>query len=87
MIEKMEDMFEKQVSQLTEKEQNVVRWIKDKIFIGYDFIKPFLIAVAMFWIFDRIKKAVGFQDALYVCVVIIIIFLRLIYSKIGKVKS
>ena len=83
VMDSMEKMFDKQIDQLTDKEK--VFWLKAKNFIfkGYNsLIKPILIAIFMFWLFDKIKNVVGIQEAMFIQLTVIIIFLRIISSRI-----
>lgn len=83
MIEGMEKKFDQKISTLSEKEQKVFRTIKKWTFGLYTTLKPFAIAIAMFWIFNRVKLAVGLQEAMFIAVVTIIIFLRMILAKLS----
>lgn len=85
LMDTMDKSFEKQVCQLSEGEQKFVRGIKDKTSNIYSFMKPFLTAIALFWIFDRIRNRVGHEMAVYVCLVVIIIMLRLVFSRLCKI--
>lgn len=79
----LEKRFEKIISELPENERVFVRNIKIWMFKIYNsFIKFILWAVFLFWLFDRIKKAIGIQEAIYVQLTVIILYLRLIASRL-----
>ena len=80
---KMDEQFENVISSLTEKEQMWLRNFKLNMFNIYNqYIKPILIAIFMFWLFTRIKNTLGIEEATYIALVVILIFLRNISSKI-----
>lgn len=81
----LDKKFDDMCSNLTKKEEQFFRNVKDKFSKVYSFIKPFLLGIAIIYIFTRIKKRIGFEDAFYLTNVIIIIFLRLIYTKLSDV--
>ena len=83
MMDKLEKIFEKQISELSEKEQVFLRNFKNNAFAIYNkLLKPVLLAFFMFWLFLRIKSAVGITEAFYIQGIVIIIFLRLIASRL-----
>ena len=84
MMDKLERMFEKQISELSQKEQVFLRKLKNNFFTIYNnFLKPVLMGVFLFWLFLRIKTAVGITEAFYIQGIVIIIFLRLIASRLA----
>lgn len=84
-MDKMEGFLDKQVEQLNEKEQIWVYRIKNFIFDGYNnWIKPILIAMFMFFLFTKIKNLVGLEEAMFIQLTVIIIYLRVISSKIKR---
>jgi len=83
MMDKMNNKLEYTIKDLPENEQNVIRKIKDFLINGYEFIKPVVIGIFMFWLFYRIKDAVGIQETFFIQGVIIIIFLRVIASRLA----
>jgi len=84
LMGKMEDHLDGQVEQLDEKTQVWVYRIKNFIFDGYNnFIKPILIAVFLFFLFDNIKNLVGYEQAKYIQGIVVIIYLRLILKKLN----
>jgi hypothetical protein len=84
MMDKLEKIFDNQISQLGEKEQIFFRKFKNNAFNIYNnILKPVLWAIFLFWLFARIKNTIGIQEAFYVQGVVIIIFLRLIASRLA----
>jgi len=83
MIDNLEKQFDQKISTLTESEQKVFKTIKKWTFGLYTTIKPFVIAIAMFWIFNKVKLAVGMQEAMYIVMIMILIFLRMILAKLN----
>jgi hypothetical protein len=82
VLDSLENIFEKKISSLGEKEQTFFRSIKNNIKGLYNnWIKPLLIAVFLFWIFGKVEKALGLQYAIFVQLTIIIILLRQLLSK------
>jgi hypothetical protein len=82
-MKRLNDMFEDKIKDLSDKEQIFFRNLKNKSFTIYETIKPILIAIGLFWIFTRIKHAIGLQEAFYVQGIVIIILLRMIASRLA----
>jgi hypothetical protein len=81
---KLDDIFDNQIKQLNPKEQVFFRKLKNNIFTIYNnILKPILWAIALFWLFGRIKNIVGYPEVFFVQGVVIIIFLRLIASRLA----
>lgn len=80
---KLDIKFEQQIEGLTDKEKEFFRNSKNYYMKIYEFLKPLMIAVAMFWLFNRIKNTIGFYDAIYVVAVAQLVFLRMILSKLS----
>jgi hypothetical protein len=67
---------------------------KDKIFfkkvykimdVGYhDYIQPILIAIATFWIFDKVAIKFGNERAFFIMGITIILYLRTLNKSINK---
>jgi len=84
VMDKLENKFEKSISTLSEKEQNFFRKVKVGWMSVYNnWIKPILIAIFLFWLFNKINTAVGFQATILIQLTIIIIYLRGLSSKLG----
>lgn len=83
IMDKMDNLFNNKINNLSEKEQIFFKKLKDNLFNIYNsFIKPILISIFLFWLFTKIKNIVGIQEAIFIQLTIIIIFLRLINSKL-----
>lgn len=73
----MEDIFHTQIEKLPEKEQLIAYKIQNFIFTGYsNWVKPILIALFMFFLFNKLKDALGWQEVIFIQLTVIIIFLR-----------
>lgn len=84
MMDNLDKRFENQIKELKPNEQIFLRKLKNNMFSIYNnLLKPVLWAIFLFWLFTRIKNAVGLQEAMYVQGVVIIIFLRLIASRLA----
>ena len=83
LMDRMDDRLEKTIKDLPDNEKNVIRNIKSKMMSGYEFIKPVLLGLALFWIFYRIRDTVGIQEAFFIEGIVIIIFLRIIASRLA----
>ena len=81
LIELMDKKLEKQMKPLPEKDKVFIRKIKNKFTKSYETIKPFLIAVGMFYIFAKLKKAIGIEETVFILLVFIVILLRQFISK------
>lgn len=82
LVGKMEDHLDSQLEQLDEKTQVWVYKIKNFIFDGYNnWVKPILIAVFMFFLFANVKTLLGYQETMFIQMTVIIIYLRIISSK------
>lgn len=78
----MEGKFDEKIKQLSESEQKTARGAKTFFFSAYNnYLKPILIAVFLFWTFDKVKNVVGIQEAVFIQITTIIVFLRMIVSK------
>ena len=83
LMEKMEEFFDKQVNQLNEKEQKFVLKLRSFIFGTYNnWIKPLLSAIFMFFLFTNLKKIIGQEEATYILLIAILIYLRIISRKL-----
>lgn len=83
-MDKLEEIFNKQISYLKPSEQVIMRKLKNNAFKIYNnWIKPVLWAIFLFWLFTRIKNAVGLEEAIYIQGVVVIIYLRLIASRLA----
>ena len=83
MMETMDKHFEKLISVLSEKERIFLRNVKNGMLTIYNnLLKPILWAIFLFWLFTKIKDSVGLQEAFYVQGIVIILFLRLIASRL-----
>lgn len=82
-MDALDKKFESAISSLSDKEKNFFRTVKNWVLQIYNgVLKPILWAIFMFWIFTKVKNAVGLQEAIYVQLTVIIIFLRLIASRL-----
>jgi len=82
-MDKMEEIFDKQVNKLDEKEQKFALKVRSFIMTGYNnWVKPILSAVFMFWLFTKIKNAIGLEEATFILLIVIIIYLRIISRKL-----
>lgn len=82
-MDKMEEMFDKQVNKLDEKEQKFALKLRTFIFSTYNnWIKPILSAIFMFFLFTKIKNSVGVEEATFILLIVIIIYLRIISRKL-----
>ncbi len=61
-MDNMDKRLEKIIKDLPYTEKQTIRNIKSKMFKAYEFVKPILMGLALFWIFFRIKTRVGFED-------------------------
>jgi len=83
MMDWMEKKFDNQINQLGEKEAKFFRGFKKWMFQIYNgVLKPVLWAIFLFWMFNRIKGLVGIQEAFYIQGIVIILFLRIIASRL-----
>lgn len=83
-MDKLEEIFNKQISYLKPKEQVFMRKLKNNAFNIYNnLLKPVLWAIFLFWLFTRIKNAVGLEEAIYIQGIVVIIYLRLIASRLA----
>lgn len=80
-MDKLDIYFEKQLSNMSEREQEFFIKMKNLWFKFYGFIKPFLIGMFMLWLFTRIKNLIGLEEATYIVLIIQLIFLRQLLSK------
>lgn len=82
LMDSMDKVFEDKISTLSDKEKGFLRSVKSNILWIYNsYVKPLLIAIFMFWLFAKIKNVVGLQEAIFIQLTVIIIFLRVISSK------
>jgi hypothetical protein len=82
-MDSLDKRFEEKISVLSEKEQGVLRLVKNNVlFIYNNYLKPILIAIFMFWVFGKVKNIVGVQEAMFIQLTVIIIFLRVLTAKI-----
>jgi hypothetical protein len=83
IMDNLENKFENMISTLSDKEKIAIRGIKNFMLNIYNnIIKNILIAIFMFWMFSKIKTIVGLQEAMFIQMTTIIVFLRIINSKI-----
>ena len=83
VIDKMEEIFDKQLNKLNEKEQAVALKVRSFVMTGYNnWVKPILSAIFMFWLFTKLRNAVGLEDATYYLLIVIIIYLRILSRKL-----
>jgi hypothetical protein len=85
LLDSMEQHYEKIISQgnLSEREMKFFRWLKTLTFGVYNFVKPLAIGLLMLYIFNNLKNVMGMQEAIYIALVVQIIFLRMILSKLS----
>ena len=84
MMDMLERMFEKQIAVLEPNEQVFLRKLKNNSFAIYNnILKPVLYAIFFFWIFARVESAYGIEKGFYIQGVVIIIFLRMIASRLA----
>lgn len=84
LMDNLEKRFESQISTLPEKEQKFFRGIKDNVLGIYNkWLKPIIIGIFMFWLFTKVKNAVGIEETVIIQLTVIIIYLRLLNSKLG----
>jgi hypothetical protein len=82
-MDKLENKFEDMIAPLSDKERLGIRGVKNFLFGLYNnLLKNILIAIFMFWMFEKIKNVVGLQEAMFIQMTTIIIFLRIINSKV-----
>ena len=82
-MDKMEEVFDKQVNKLSEKEQKFVLKLRSFIMTGYNsWVKPILSAIFMFWFFTKLKNVVGLEEATFILLIVIIIYLRMLLRKL-----
>lgn len=82
-MDRLDNKFEDMIAPLSDKERIGIRGIKNFIMSFYtNFLKNILIAIFMFWLFTKIKTAIGLQEAMFIQMTTIIVFLRIINSKI-----
>lgn len=82
----MDKQWEKALTKLNEKEQKFFRNIKKYLLdIGYNkILKPILIGIATFWIFNKLKTRLGLEDTIFIILIVIILYLRSISTKLGE---
>ena len=79
----LEKKFDEQIEHLNEHEKKFFKGFKKWMFQIYNgILKPILWAVFLFWLFAKIKNVVGLQEVMYIQLVIIILFLRIIASRL-----
>ena len=84
MIDFFEKKFDKAISDLSDKEQVFFRKLKYFVMNSYNsLIKPILIAMFLFWTFGKVKAIVGLEETIYIQLVVIIIFLRIIANRLS----
>lgn len=82
-MDKMEEIFDKQLNQLDEKEQKFALKVRSFIMTGYNnWVKPILSAIFMFWLFTNLRKVVGHEEAIFYLLIAILIYLRIISRKL-----
>lgn len=80
----MDTVVEKMTDKMSEKDRLDMFKMKNVLVkIIDDFVKPLAYGLAMFWLFNRLKGILGIEEATYVCLVTIIVFLRMILVKVG----
>jgi hypothetical protein len=85
---KMDDIVTKMTEKMPEKDRLDMFKMKNVLVKVFDnYLKPMVYAIAMFWLFNRVKGIVGLQDAIYICLVTIIVFLRMILVKVSGDKN
>lgn len=84
LMETLEDKFEDMIAPLSDNERIKIRGIKNFILSLYNnFLKTILVAIFLFWLFEKIKKVVGIEEAMFIQMTTIIIYLRYISGKIA----
>jgi len=84
VMETLEDKFEDMIAPLSDNERIKIRGIKNFMFSLYNnYLKIIFVAIFLFWLFDRIKKLVGLEEAMFIQMTTIIIYLRYISGKIA----
>ena len=83
MMGYLEKKFDEQIAKLSPKEQGFFKGVKKWMFQIYNCIlKPVLLAFALFWIFGRVKTAVGLEEAIFIQLTVVILLLRMIASRL-----
>lgn len=82
-MDSMDKRLEKIIKDLPYNEKEIIRNIKTKMFKAYEFVKPIVMGLALFWIFYRIKARVGFEEAFFILGIMIVIFLRIIAGRLA----
>ena len=82
LMNELERKFENVIKDLPDNEKATLRSLKLKFFGLYNsLLKPLMIAIFLFWTFDKIKNLLGLQDAIFIQLTVIIILLRMLLSK------
>ena len=82
LMKKMDGVFEEQLKELPYDTRLKLRKFKNWMFGSYNFVKPVLIGIAMFWLMFRIEARVGLETATFIVLILIAIFLRSLNSKL-----
>lgn len=82
LMKKMDGKFEEVIKELDYDSRIKVRNFKNTMFGSYNFVKPLLIGLAMFWLMFRIEARVGLEQATFIVLILIAIFLRSLNSKL-----
>lgn len=77
-------MLMRSISGLTYKEQQFFLKMEKRITGFFNFLKPFVMGLATFFIFYRIKDRVGEDSIIFVQLTVIIIMMKLMLEKLSR---
>ena len=83
LMDRLDVKFEATIKELDSDSRVKVRNFKNLMFGSYNFVKPVLIAIAMFWLFYRIQARIGTQETILAVLILNAIFLRSLNKKLG----